>query len=111
MQNWDMTQKICLTCKGHLYTESIANTDLEQNLEPKRCYFFKNEAAAAAGCEMQWGGSKSEGTQDLLVCLICARSYTHFNSFRDEMEMTYGKETVLLKENQNPKSRRGAHLP
>lgn len=56
MQNQDRTQKLCLTCKGQLNTETITNTDLEQNLEPKKMLFFffkKSEAAAAgaAGCE------------------------------------------------------------
>lgn len=40
MQNQDRTQKLCLTCKGQLNTETITNTDLEQNLEPKKMLFF-----------------------------------------------------------------------
>lgn len=55
MQNGDMTQKLCLPCKGQLYIEAITNTDLEQNLEPERRYFLKNEEKEGGGAELGVG--------------------------------------------------------
>lgn len=36
--------------------------------------------------------SQSKSEKDLLECLICARNYKHYTSFRNEIQTTYGDE-------------------
>lgn len=89
--------------------EDVIITDLQQNLEPKRCYTYTHTQSWVWDAVTQ---EKEEGKEGLLECLIRARnSRLKFALLGDEIKVIEGREGgSVYGQNQNPKSKVGTCL-